>query len=106
MVDELLNTSPPLPAKTTRQEDLTTSGQRRINLIWEFTQAVIALAVVMANLIVAVNFGLTSKAAQEFPSVLSSSLFLVIGFYFSRTNHQSIGGVGYKPDQNQEYVGR
>jgi len=94
----------PLKATTTLQEDITTAGQRRVNLIWEFTQAFIALIVVLANMVVGVMFSVRGTPATEFPLVLSSSLFLVVGFYFSRTNHQSIGGIGAKP--RQKYMGR
>jgi hypothetical protein len=94
------NTS--LPATTTAQEDLTTHGQRKINLIWEYTQAVIALAVVIANLVVAVYQGVVLQSTAEFPGILSNTLFLIVGFYFSRTNHSQIGGVGYKPQPKYE----
>ena len=82
-------TNPSRPAETTFQQDLVTAGQRRINVIWEFTQAFIACSVVLANMIVGVYDGLTVSGAErhEFPVILSSSLFLVVGFYFSRTNH-------------------
>lgn len=89
---------------TTAQQDLTTAGQRKINLIWEYTQAVIAIVVVVSNLAVGVIFGVKRIPAGEFPFILSSSLFLVLGFYFSRTNHAAIGGVGEKP--NPKYEGR
>jgi hypothetical protein len=81
---------------TTTQQDLTLEGQRRINLIWEWTQSVISITVVIANMVVAVYDGI-SKQPHEFPTVLSSALFLIVGFYFSRTNHAAIGGVGNKP---------
>jgi hypothetical protein len=87
---------PPLPPTTTHQEDLTTAGQRSINLIWEWTQAIISVVVVIANMIVAVFDGL-NPTHSEYPTILSSSLFLIIGFYFSRTNHAAIGGIGSKP---------
>lgn len=92
----------PLKPTTTEQEDITFAGQRRVNLIWECTQAFIAVAVVLANLIVGVMFGINQTPAGNFPSVLSSSLFLVIGFYFSRTNHAAIGGLGPKPIERYE----
>lgn len=88
---------------TTTQQDLTTAGQRRVNLIWEYTQAAIAIVVVLANIIVAV-FNAVTLTNNEHPDILTSSLFLVIGFYFSRTNHAQIGGIGEKP--MQEYKGR
>ena len=96
---------PSLPAKTTFQEDLVTAGQRRVNLIWEYTQAVIAGMVVLANMVVGVYDGMTPATQHgEYPVILSSSLFLIVGFYFSRTNHAAIGGVGTKPEG--QYVGR
>ena len=93
----------PLAPRTTEQEDLVTAGQRKINLVWEYTQSSISVVVVLANMIVAVFHGIT-KEHGEFPVVLSSSLFLIVGFYFSRTNHAAIGGVGPKP--NIPYEGR
>jgi len=90
---------------TTIQEDLTSAGQRAINKIWELTQAVIAISVVLANMTVGVYQGLSTTAHVEFPVILSSALFLVVGFYFSRTNHAAIGGVGPKKPQ-QPYEGR
>lgn len=89
--------------KTTVQEDLTTAGQRRVNLIWEYTQAIIAISVVMANMGAALYNTLQGKPG-EVSMILSSALFLVVGFYFSRTNHQAIGGPGPKP--TQPYTGR
>lgn len=96
---------PSLPPTTTYQEDLTRSSQRRINSIWEWTQSFIALTVVLANMIAGVRFAFEKPLNAEYPMVLSSSLFLVIGFYFSRTNHVAIGGVGPKPAQ-ATYEGR
>lgn len=94
-----------LKPTTTAQEDVTKAGQRKVNLIWEYTQAVVALAVVTTNLGVSVYLAV-SASAQEYPPVLSNTLFLVVGFYFSRTNHSAIGGVGPKGDARQEYLGR
>lgn len=94
----------PVAPTTTTQEDLTTAGQRRVNLIWEYTQAFIAVVVILANMSVGVVFALRRIPAGDYPGVLSSSLFLIVGFYFSRTNHQAIGGVGRKP--TQPYEGR
>ena len=84
---------PSIPAKTTFQEDLVTLGQRKVNLVWEYTQSAIALMVIGANMVVGTYQGLMGAKA-EYPIILSSSLFLVVGFYFSRTNHTKIGGVG------------
>lgn len=96
----------PLPPTTTLQEDMTFAGQRRVNLIWEYTQALIAISIVLANVVVGSIFAVARIPSGEYPSVLSSSLFLVIGFYFSRTNHAAIGGVGAAPTPVQPYEGR
>lgn len=93
------------PPETTVQEDLTTAGQRRINMIWETTQAIIAGIVIVTNMVVSVIFVIKRIPAGEYPLVLSSSLFLIVGFYFSRTNHAAIGGMGSKPTQ-PKYEGR
>jgi hypothetical protein len=93
--------SEPLPPTTTLQQDLTVQGQRKVNLIWEYTQAIIAITVVLANLVVGVSQGLR-KDKSDFPAMLSNCLFLVVGFYFSRTNHTAIGGIGRKPEQPYE----
>jgi hypothetical protein len=74
---------------TTLQEDITTAGQRRINLIWEVTQAFIAVGITGAIIYSAIH----KITSQE----LTNAFFLIVGFYFSRTNHQAIGGIGRKP---------
>lgn len=85
---------PSLPARTTFQEDLTYAGQRRINLIWEWTQAIIALGVVFMT----TGAGIYSMIHNvEIPTLLAVAFGTVVGFYFSRTNHAAIGGVGIKP---------
>lgn len=81
---------------TTVQEDITTAGQRRVNLIWELTQAMVAIIISGAFIFCEI---------KRVDSVaLRMAFSLVIGFYFSRTNHQAIGGIGKKPDN--KYVGR
>lgn len=102
-VSTILPINPSIPATTTYQQDLVSAGQRRINLIWEYTQSIISVVVVLSNMIVAVWDGL-HPLAPAYPTILSSSLFLIVGFYFSRTNHAAIGGVGQKPDFS--YQGR
>jgi len=106
---------PSLPAQTTFQEDLTFAGQRRVNLIWEYTQAIIALLVVVATMICGgysmfvptITIGIGPNATQiptQIPTIIGVAFGMVTGFYFSRTNHAAIGGVGTKP--NEKYEGR
>ena len=49
-----------------------------------------------------------SKAAfapapgREIPTILGTGFGLVVGFYFSWTNHSAIGGIGDKPKQEYQ----
>lgn len=92
---------PTAPASPAVAQDATISaeakrsaGQRTINAIWEITQAIIALSVTLATLYAAVSLVLQGKPADAAFLLLSNAFFLVIGFYFGRTNHQRMGGVG------------
>lgn len=79
-----------LKSTTTLEENLHTLAQRRINLIWECTQALIALSVV----------GATLTAVFRLPTqneLLSNALFVVIGFYFGRTNHARVETKRFPP---------
>lgn len=72
---------------TTLEEDQHSASQRRVNLIWEYTQASIAIGTVLANIVAAFYF------AGGTNPLLANAFFLIVGFYFGRTNHQRIGGV-------------
>jgi hypothetical protein len=75
-------------------EILRTANQRAVNTIWEVTQAVIALSVTLSTLYAAVMLVLSDKKAEAAFLLLSNAFFLVVGFYFGRTNHQKMGGIG------------
>jgi cobalamin synthase len=77
---------------------LKTAGQRRINIVWEVTQAIIALGVIGVTLYVN---AVTAIFITKFIEIQSSALMqlnvmaaIITGFYFGRTNHQRVGGVG------------
>lgn len=93
---------PSIPATTTFQEDLTTAGQRKVNLIWEYTQALIAIMVVITSMISGVIGQLHSE--MQVPNLIGVAFGMITGFYFSRTNHAAIGGIGKKPEST--YMGR
>jgi len=105
-----------LAPTTTAQEDMVTAGQRTINLIWENTQAKIALFTVMvgvlvnALVIILVIFFNREVSTTQLALIsiclqfINLTVGIVIGFYFSRTNHAAIGGVGKKAQA--EYEGR
>ncbi len=69
---------------------LKTAGQRRINLLWETTQAIIALGVTAATIFAS----LTGKDSR----MLENAFVLIIGIYFVRMNHTKTGGVGVDDD--------
>lgn len=85
---------------TTAQENLVTAGQRRINLIWETTQSLVALIVTVSTLYVAAILALKEDGDTAAFLLLSNVFFLVLGTYFNRTNHVKTGGVG-KHDQGR-----
>lgn len=92
-------------AAESEQKALTTAGQRNVNLMWETTQAKIALAIVYVVLAVAAVLAIVGMLpwATEKQVALAITAFLllsnlstlVIGFYYGRTNHQRVGGVGF-----------
>lgn len=79
-----------------QEESLKTHGQRRINILWETTQAIIAVAVTLSTLIVCAFLIISSggEAATGAFLILSNVFFLVVGTYFQRTNHTRVGGIG------------
>jgi len=100
--------SPPrtdnMPSETTAEGDRMTAGQRRVNLIWEFTQAFIAVMVVSITIVTSSltvrMLSLSGASDQQVSLATTAFLFmsniasLVVGFYFGRTNHQRVGGIG------------
>lgn len=89
---------PSVASTTTSEQDRKTAGQRRINIIWEVTQAIIAVSVVMTTLFVDGRVALTEGALSATQNAglmqLNVMAALVTGFYFGRTNHQRQGGIG------------
>lgn len=85
----------PKPATTTMEQDRASAGRRRINAIWESTQAVIALAVTICTLgVAALTVYRQESGGRESFIFLTNVFFVVIGFYFGRTNHDRSGGIG------------
>lgn len=113
MTDEpKIEHQPSVAPDTTKQQDLVVAGQRAVNLLWETTQSKIALwvigvgmfinsalivALVLIGKDITVNRLAVISIALQFINLTAG---IVIGFYFSRTNHTNIGGVGPKP-QNE-----
>lgn len=99
----------PLKPTTTGEEDLVTEGQRHINRVWEYTQAAIAILVCLSTMVAGVLLVVAQlfydAHDEELPTIFAVAFGTVIGFYFSRTNHSSTGGVGKQPQQGK-YIGR
>lgn len=97
-----------LAPTTTEAQDKTTEGQRRINLIWESVQGFIAICVTATTVFVLAAMTLREQDVTANQLIAVSQLVvmatLILSFYFSRTNHQAIGGIGSKP--NEPYQGR
>jgi hypothetical protein len=77
-----------IPTTTTSEQDRKTFAQRTISFIWETTQAIVAISITFAMIYAALN------KIESAP--LTNSFFLIVGFYFSRTNHTKVGTVGYE----------
>lgn len=102
MTDNLPEEKKPAPAQvgdknvaptTTAAMDLVTAGQRRINVIWEVTQAGVALIVTSFTLYVAAKLATAEKGNEAAFLLLSNVFFMVVSTYFARTNHTRTGGV-------------
>lgn len=86
-------TTTPVQPNTTEEEDRATYGQRRINLIWERTQATVAIGVSFTTLGVCAFLTVYGRGSEGAFLLLSNVFFLVVGTYFQRTNHTKVGGV-------------
>lgn len=97
---------------TTEEEDRSTLGQRNINLIWETTQSNIAKMAVYVGISINVVIPICMlfiRGEVEVARIaivgsclntVSTTVGIIIGFYFSRTNHSAIGGTGKKPSSS------
>lgn len=79
--------------QTTAEQDTMTAGQRRVNLIWECTQALVALIVTVFTLWVAARLAIKAEGDAAAFLLLSNVFFMVVSTYFARTNHTRTGGV-------------
>lgn len=76
------------PVTTTAEQDRSTHARRTIDRLWERTQSIIAVAVTVATLLISGMIVLRDSPLTSTAFVLfSNAFFLVIGFYFGRTNH-------------------
>lgn len=62
------------------------AGQRRVNILWEVNQALLAFLVTMAEIYCTI-YKIESKT-------LDAGFAMILTAYFLRTNHTKIGGIG------------
>ena len=83
-------TTDPLPAvkaralKASRRVDskvTAASRANKINMMWEVTQAGLAISLTAAAIFT------STTGTMAVPGTLENALFVVLGFYFGRTNH-------------------
>jgi len=82
---------PDLPPTHITTQDALSAGQKKVNILWEATQAVIAVSIigtcmgVAARLIWVPNENVPALSVIAF---LGSALSFVLGAYFTRTGDQ------------------
>lgn len=91
------NQSQPTPTMLMLPAEGPSLEQRRINLIWEYTQAIIALVVVLSTMVTGVYVIFVGRENVQIPNVIATAFGIVVGFYFSRNNHGANGSS--KPPQ-------
>ena len=79
----------PLPPTTTAQEDLVLESYRKVTLIWEVTQASIAIAVVLTTMVGGIY---SMMARTEFPLIIGVAFGAVIGYYFAKPGNGNGNG--------------
>jgi hypothetical protein len=75
-----------LKSDTTAEQDRKTAGQRNVNIIWELTQAFIAIGITAAEIYVSIM-------GKPSPSI-DNAFTLIVAIYFVRMNHTKVGGIG------------
>lgn len=71
-------------------EILATTRHQKINLVWEYTQAYMAILVITTVLLSSTYIAITTKEDSKRDVALAFMIGLsnlVAGFYFGRTNH-------------------
>lgn len=98
-----------MPPTTTAAEDKVTEGQRHISRVWEYVQAGIAFSVTSTTLLVLAKLALSAEEPSgnqlQVVGHLMVMTTMILTFYYQRTNHQNIGGIGPKANE-PPYRGR
>lgn len=72
---------------------LRVAGQRWTNRFWEMVQGALAIMVCLTAMATVVLLT-WRKEYDRALGLLTPTLFTILGFYFARTNHQKVGGIG------------
>lgn len=98
-----------LAPTTTEADDKVTEGQRHISRVWEYSQALIAIVVTGSTVYVLAKLAIAQDevTANQLISAMQLNVMttLILTFYFARTNHVAIGGIGPKANE-PPYQGR
>lgn len=92
MVDSPEQSLQPL---TTSEQDRHTAAQRRIDVVRETTQSIIAVVTVCAVLYAAVRLAVGGDMVFAAFLFLTNVAMTVVGFYFGSKNHERTGGTGF-----------
>jgi hypothetical protein len=76
---------------------LRVAGQRWTNRFWEIVQGTLAIMVCGTAMVVVLLLVWRNKDDSAL-GLLTPTLFTILGFYFARTNHQKVGGVGLRDE--------
>lgn len=101
-----------LSPTTTEADDKVTEGQRHISRVWEYSQAFIAIVVTGSTVYVLAKLAIAQDevTANQLISAMQLNVMttLILTFYFARTNHVNVGGIGPKPSESTtgKYEGR
>lgn len=75
----------PVPPTTTAEQDRHSEGQRAINRVWEYTQALVTIMITGAAIYCAV--------VKIDSDILNFAFVAIVSTYYARTNHTNVGGV-------------
>ena len=70
------------------KQSITENVHKKIDIIWELTQSILAVLITVITLYVAMRMIFVDKIGETAFNLLSNSFFLVIGFYFGTKNKQ------------------
>jgi len=83
--DQLLENQETLIAQTKRIEKNISTSERRVNTVWEYTQSLIAVLVIITTCGGVIALSTSYDPSARMPPEWWTIVGLVVGFYFGRT---------------------